>query len=191
LSAASTSAGRRKSAPALLSVTISNVLRSGSLAGADLRRPAEVLAALNDAFQGRRHGYKFFTIWYGVYRMGGRSLTYASGGHPSAIVMAPGEGEPLVFPATGPVMGIAPGMEFSATSAAIPPGSRLFIFSDGVFDIRRDRCCVWDLPACIAHLTALSPSEPNVMDKLLAHVRELRGSAHLDDDFSVIEARFP
>jgi serine phosphatase RsbU (regulator of sigma subunit) len=176
---------------ALLSVTISNVLRSGSLAGADLRRPAEVLAALNDAFQGRRHGYKFFTIWYGVYRMGSRSLTYASGGHPSAIVTAPGEAQPLVFPATGPVMGIVPGMEFSATSSSIPPGSRLFIFSDGVFDIRRDRCSVWDLPACIAHLTALSLSEQNVMDMLLAHVRELRGSAHLDDDFSVIEARFP
>jgi hypothetical protein len=28
------------------------------------------------------------------------------------------------------------------------------------------------------------------MDDLLAHVRHLRGSTQLDDDFSIIEARF-
>jgi hypothetical protein len=29
-----------------------------------------------------------------------------------------------------------------------------------------------------------------VMDQLLQHVQHLRGSPHLDDDFSIIEARF-
>ena len=53
---------------ALLSVTISNVIRAGSLPGADMRRPDQVLARLNETFQGQQHGYKFFTIWYGVYR---------------------------------------------------------------------------------------------------------------------------
>src|SRR5205085_5440295 len=50
---------------ALLAVTITNVIRSGSVSGADLRQPGEVLAALNRGFQGSQHGYKFFTIWYG------------------------------------------------------------------------------------------------------------------------------
>jgi tetratricopeptide (TPR) repeat protein len=174
---------------ALLSVTITNVLRSGSLAGADSRRPDEVLAALNDAFQGMRHGYKFFTIWYGVFDLNERRLTYASGGHPSAMAVVSGGNEPLVFPATGPVMGISPGVKFPSVSEIIPPGTRLFIFSDGVFEVRRDRRMIWDLPACMAHLAVLSQRSENVMDSILSHVRELRGSTHLDDDFSFIEAR--
>jgi serine phosphatase RsbU (regulator of sigma subunit) len=174
---------------ALLSVTITNVIRSGSLAGADPRKPDEVLAALNEAFQGSRHGYKFFTLWYGVYHTGSRTLTYASGGHPSAIAIVPTELQPLVFPATGPVMGISPGVKFCAVASPIPPGAQLFIFSDGVCEVRRDRRTVWNLAACIAHLGALAQREKNVMDMLLAHVRELHGSAHLDDDFSIIEVR--
>jgi sigma-B regulation protein RsbU (phosphoserine phosphatase) len=173
---------------ALLSVTITNVLRTGSLAGADSRRPDEVLAALNDAFQGAQHGYKFFTIWYGVYHTGQRRLTYASGGHPSAMAVVPGEPEPLIFPATGPVMGIMPGTKFPAVSSAIAPGARLFIFSDGVFEVRRNRQMLWDLPGCIAHLAEHGQHEENVMDALLTQIRTLRGSAHLDDDFSFIDA---
>jgi serine phosphatase RsbU (regulator of sigma subunit) len=56
--------------------------------------------------------------------------------------------------------------------------------------VRRDRQTIWDLEACIGKLSALAGTEENVMDALLAHVRELSGSAHLDDDFSLIEARF-
>ena len=35
---------------ALLSVTVANVIRAGALLGADMNRPDQVLAKLNDAF---------------------------------------------------------------------------------------------------------------------------------------------
>ncbi len=175
---------------ALLAVTVTNVIRSGSLPDSDLRRPEQVLAALNRAFQGAQHGYKFFTIWYGVYRASSRTLTYASGGHPSAIALLPDTPQPILFPATGPVMGVLPETTFPTASATLPSGARLFIFSDGVFEIRRDKRGVWNQAACIAHLAAQSQNGESLMDPLLAHARHLRGSAQLDDDFSVIEARF-
>lgn len=140
---------------ALLSVTIANGIRSGSLAGADWRRPGSVLGALNDAFQGARHGHRFFTIWYGVYHVPTRHLSYASGGHPSAIALVPGSMSPFVFPATGPVMGIAPGMEFPEGGATLPQEARLLIFSDGVFELRRDGHDTWGLSSCIAYLASL------------------------------------
>ncbi len=176
---------------ALLSTTIANVIRSGSLAGADMKRPDQVLAALNEAFQGSQHGSKYFTTWYGVYDMSARTLTYASGGHPAAVIIAPGAGEPIVLAATGSVMGIFPTAEFPSLALSVPSGSRFFLFSDGVFEVRRDHRPVWDLPACIAKMAALAGEEANSMEALLAHVRDLRGSPLLDDDFSLIEARFP
>jgi predicted ATPase len=174
---------------ALLAVTITNVIRSGSLAGADLRRPDQVLSALNHAFQGAQHGHKYFTIWYGVYHTASRMLSYASGGHPSAIIIAPDASQPLELPATGPVMGMAPWYTISAVTVPIPPGARLYIFSDGIFEIRRDKLIVWTLADCISHLVSLSQGDTNVMDTLLAHVRKLHGSPQLDDDFSIIDAR--
>jgi len=48
----------------------------------------------------------------------------------------------------------------------------------------------WNLDACIAHLVALAEQQGSLMDELLDHVYHLRGSPRLDDDFSIIEARF-
>lgn len=175
---------------ALLAVTITNVIRSGSIAGADLRRPDLVLAALNQAFQGVQHGNKYFTIWYGVYHTTSRLLSYANGGHPSAILLAPGESKPFAFPATGPVMGIMPDVQFSSATVSIPAGSRLFIFSDGVFEIRREQRIMWNLADCIEYLAVLSKRGGNVMDALLKHAQKLHGTSLLDDDFSIIEASF-
>ena len=176
---------------ALLAVTITNVIRSGALAGADLRHPDQVLTALNQAFQGVQHGHKYFTIWYGVYAKASRTLSYASGGHPAAIVVAPGEMHPITLPATGPVMGIAPGMLFPAVTLLIPPGGRLFIFSDGVFEIRRDKRAVWDMKACTSHLAVLSSRGGKRHGR--AHWRTLAlfaDATTFDDDFPLIDACF-
>jgi serine phosphatase RsbU (regulator of sigma subunit) len=175
---------------ALLSVTITNVIRAGSLPDTDMRQPDQVLAMLNETFQGRRHGGKLFTIWYGVYHAPTKTLRWAGGGHHPSILIVPDNLEPMHLSSTGPMMGVIPRATFPAESCPIPPGARLLIFSDGVFEIRRDKCLVWDLPACISHLAILSQREGILMDELLKHSRRLRGSQQLDDDFSIIEARF-
>ena len=175
---------------ALLSVSVTNVIRSGTLSGADLRRPDQVLAQLNNAFRGQQHGNKYFTIWYGVYHAQTRRLTWAGGGHPPSILLVQGEPNPLVLSSEGMMMGVLRGQEFPAQSCQIPVEARLLIFSDGVFEIFREGHAVWNLADCIAHLAALAKREGNLMDQLLQHVQRLRGSPQLEDDFSIIEARF-
>ena len=174
---------------ALLSVSISNVLRAGSLAGADMRHPDQVLATLNDSFQGKQHGQKFFTIWYGVYCASTRLMTWSGGGHHPALLLN-NSTEAAHLSSSGPMMGILRGAKFPSTSCAIPLGASLLIFSDGVFEIRRKKQTLWDLPRCMGYLAATNHGAGNIMDNVLAHVRHLRGSQQLDDDFSFIEARF-
>jgi len=175
---------------ALLSVTITNVLRSGSLAGADMRRPDQVLAMLNDAFPGERHGGKFFTIWYGVYERSARRLTWAGGGHHPSVLLTPESPDPVLLESTGMMMGLMRGSEYPPESREVPADSRLLIFSDGIFEIIRDGDVVWDLHACIDYLAARHAREGGLMDALLAHVRELRASHELEDDFSIVEVCF-
>jgi serine phosphatase RsbU (regulator of sigma subunit) len=88
------------------------------------------------------------------------------------------------------MMGILRGANFPANSCLVPARARLLIFSDGVFEIFNEHQAAWDLPACVSYLTTLSQGAETVMDELIEHVRRLRGSHQLDDDFSIIEARF-
>ena len=175
---------------ALLAVTVSNVIRAGSLPGADMKQPDQVLARLNDAFQGEQHGERFFTIWYGVYHCVDRMMTWAGGGHPPSIVLLPGNPDPLLLPSSGLLMGVLRGVDFPAQSCPIPAGARLLIFSDGVFEIFCEGRAAWDLDACIAYIATLVERQGTLMDELLEHVYQLRGSPLLEDDFSIIEVRF-
>jgi serine phosphatase RsbU (regulator of sigma subunit)/predicted ATPase len=175
---------------ALLSVTLTNIIRTGALSGADMKRPDQVLAQLNEAFQGQEHGNKYFTIWYGVYQSTTRTLTWAGGGHHPSVVLMPGQPDPLVLTSEGPMMGVLRKAEFPAQSCQIPAEARLLIFSDGVFEVFRDKRQMWNLTDCIAYLAVLGREGGNLMDELLNHVQQLRGSPHLNDDFSIIEARF-
>jgi tetratricopeptide (TPR) repeat protein len=175
---------------ALLSVSLTNVIRSGALSGTDMRRPDQVLAQLNDAFRGEQHGSRYFTIWYGVYNAATRNLTWAGGGHHPSVLLTPDEADPLVLASDGMMMGILRGQSYPARSCQIPVGARLFIFSDGVFEIFRDGKAMWSLADCVSHLKSLAQGQGALMDQLLEHVQRLRGSPHLEDDFSIIEARF-
>lgn len=72
---------------AALSVSVMNALRSQSLPDTDSKDPEQVLVSLNAAFPGEENNDMFFTIWYGVYKKSTRELTYASGGHPPALLI--------------------------------------------------------------------------------------------------------
>ncbi len=175
---------------ALLSVTLTNINRTGAWSGVDMKRPDQVLVQLNEAFRGQQHGNKYFTIWYGVYHSTSRTLAWAGGGHHPSIVLLPGQPRPMVLASEGPMMGVLRQAEFPAQSCSVPAGARLLIFSDGVFEVFREKRQMWSLSECIAYLTELGKEGGNLMDELLHHVERLRGSPHLNDDFSIIEAVF-
>jgi hypothetical protein len=42
-----------------LSVTITNVIRTGALSGVDKKQPDQVLARLNETFRGEQHGNRY------------------------------------------------------------------------------------------------------------------------------------
>jgi hypothetical protein len=64
-----------------------DVLRTHALPDTDVRDPAAVLTALNAVFQMSDHGNRYLTIWYGVYDRRDRSLAFATGGHPPALML--------------------------------------------------------------------------------------------------------
>lgn len=176
---------------ALLSVTVTNVVRAGTLQGVDMARPGDVLAALNDAFPAASHGNKFFTMWYGVYNVRTHDLVWAGAGHHPAALLQPGVRELRMLESTGPLLGAVTGLAYDEERCIVPPGSRLLISSDGVFEILRDGVVVWSLQEFHAFLgNQAAVRAESLLDDILAKAQRLRGPAQFDDDVSLIEVTF-
>lgn len=173
----------------LLSVSALNVLRSQSLPGADFHDPAQVLERLGATFKMDQHDNRYFTIWYAVFSKKTGQLAYAGGGHPAAVLLArsrPECSELKLLESQGPAIGWDLGMPFAGDVVHLEPGSRLFIFSDGVFEIEKTDGETWSVDE-FHHFMATLPADVSAMDHLLAHARQLHGSNILGDDFSILE----
>ena len=176
---------------ALLSVSVMNLLRNRTLPQADFNRPGQVLAALNNAFPMEKQGGKYFTIWYGVYNLPGRTLCYSSAGHPPAIFLPENNGqpvEPVRLRSPNLFIGGLPEVEFNQKSFPIEEPGRLYIFSDGVFEIESRDGTVWDYDLFVDFI-AQAPRE-SVMDRLWEQNMNMRGQPALEDDFSILEISF-
>ncbi len=178
---------------ALLSVSVMNVLRSQSLPNTDFREPDQVLCALNEAFPMEKQGDKFFTMWYGVFHAESRLLKYASGGHPAAILIhgdSESEKKTDLLTTKGMVIGGMPGILFQASSVIVGKENRLFVFSDGVYEIvdqATDEMVEYDDFVKIVGESAGQGSDR--LAGIRSRMIELNGSESFEDDFSLVMIR--
>jgi phosphoserine phosphatase RsbU/P len=179
---------------ALHSVSVLNVLRSRNLPNVDFRRPEQVLASLNAVFPMDDHKGMYFTMWYGVYKPSTRLLSYASGGHPPALLIqdTAGNGSEIQELRTpNLILGGLKGIDFKYDEVEIKPEARLYVFSDGVYEIMNENTICWEFDDLKAYLEESGDRGTSTMDDLWAHVRQIAGSETLEDDFSVLELRIP
>ena len=175
---------------ALLSAAAINVLRGSTLPGVDFRDPGLVLAALNNAFLMERQNEMYFTLWYGVWQPSTRTLRFAAGGHPPALLVASNTtaaapAEPLA--GAGMVIGGLEGMFYKSFTRHIPGPARLYLLSDGVYEIARaDTGGMWSLDELRDFLGQPRTPGTNDLDSLHAQVRALHGPGPLDDDFTIV-----
>ncbi|MDJ0706954.1 MAG: SpoIIE family protein phosphatase [Leptolyngbyaceae cyanobacterium MO_188.B28] len=178
---------------ALLSVSILNILRKRTLKGANFYQPETVLEALNEVFQVNEKGEDYFTCWYGVYNAVNRKLTFASAGHPPGVLVTPSHNtyKTSYLDSDGIAVGLLPDFPFDVRQHKIPPGSSLYIFSDGVYEIPVGKNnAIWGLEAWTDLLQQHKVSQSDTLKPLLDKVRSINGGDILEDDFSVLEVNF-
>ncbi len=181
---------------ALLSISAIDTLRSRTLPDTNFFDPADVFVHLNNAFQMDTHGDKFFTAWYGVYDRIARNITYSSAGHPGPVLVSGdagqgGRSQVQKLEERGMVIGGMPETQYSKATTKIRPHDRLYIFSDGVYEITRPDGTMWSYDDLVEFLAAPGNPWESTIDRLLQHARRLGGSDSFADDFSIIEVTFP
>ncbi|MFN6561905.1 MAG: PP2C family protein-serine/threonine phosphatase [Nostoc sp. ChiSLP01] len=178
---------------ALLSVSVLNVLRSQSLPNTNFCQPSEVLKALNHAFQMRKHGDKYFTIWYGVYHRLKRQLIYANAGHPPALLLSSTSTANIQIQRLTSLdlpIGFLPDVEFQNAVFEVKENSTLYIFSDGAYEINQPDGKILGLDAFINLLTKCSQTDICNLNQLLANILSFNTQDNLDDDLSLVKVNF-
>jgi phosphoserine phosphatase RsbU/P len=180
---------------ALLSVSAMNALRSQALPQTDFRAPGQVLGALNNAFQMDQQNGLFFTIWYGVYHKPTRRIDYAGGGHPPVLLFNGQSADQAaleILEAGGPMIGAVPDLEFKSASTSLGSFAKLFLYSDGVYEIERTDKSMWPFNEFIEFMKK-GPNDiagDSKMDRLIAYDREIQGREEFVDDCSIVELQF-
>ncbi len=172
---------------ALLSITVMNVIRSQSLPGVDFRRPSQVLRGLNEAFPMESQNDMYFTIWYGVFHRRTGRVTFGSAGHnPAVLVDKMGV---VNLSTNGPIIGFLPGVEFPEASHAVAAGNRLYLFSDGAYELRKDCGERMGFDEFSAYLGSPAGRDAD-LDGVIQWAREVQQGSPFDDDFSILWLQF-
>jgi len=174
---------------ALLSVGVFQAIRRQTLRDTDFGDPAEVLASLNCAYPMEEHGGKFFTMWYGVYDPTTRKLRYASGGHPPAMVISD-DGDARALNQGGMIVGVMPRQKYNVSEESLAFGDRLYIYSDGVYEVRQGGTGEMLMPEGLMRVLADTPiNARSRVEHITKTIRDYQGADDFADDYSLLEMR--
>jgi PAS domain S-box-containing protein len=148
-----------------------------------LRDPPRVLALANDAIIRLWPG-AYATVFYAVLDPGG-ALTYATAGHPPALLVTADVAEFLDI-APGPLLGAATDAVYPGGTRHLPPAATLVLYTDGIVE-QRDRILDEGLER-LARTAARRPdaSPDEVCDAL---IRDVLADRPRFDDVCLLVAR--
>ena len=175
---------------ALLAVSAINVMSGQTLPNTDFLVPDKVMEGLNEAFPMDRNNGFFFTMWYGVLNVNTGELKFSGGGHPFPFLLKK-PGEICEIENTNLVVGCMSGVTYTSSTIIVPRGAKLFVFSDGAFEIERPDGTFWDEHGLMAYLSQEFPEGKTELDDLQEVLLEMRGKPILDDDYSILCVEFP
>ncbi len=180
---------------ALLSISVLNSVRARLLMGeAAMADPARVLAELNAAFPMENQNNMLFSMWYGVFDRRTRQLTYSSAGHPPALLLhgdcAEGAEDYTALGTEGPSVGAMEGVEFLNGHTTVDLGAKLYIYSDGAFEIPLSGGREWTFDEYVAVIRSTRYMSGGETAYLRKRIGSLCIKPRFPDDFTIVRFTF-
>ncbi len=172
----------------LMAMGILNDLRTQSI-DADITCPKSVLSRLNQRIQISERHSKYLTIWYGVYDLNSERLTYASAGHPPALLIAHREGAPEILKTPGVPIGLLPNPAYHSQTHHISGPSTLYLFSDGIYEFPDHNGKIWGLSAFQSYLYQ-AQRQFLPLDTVLQQLQHQNTHPQFIDDLSILQITF-
>ncbi|MCJ7683372.1 MAG: serine/threonine-protein phosphatase, partial [Desulfobacteraceae bacterium] len=129
----------------------------------------------------------------GVYNKKLRELTFANGGHPPPIAIvgeSPEISKTVVLESRGLIIGGLPEQKYEKAKIALKTFTRLYIYSDGIYEVTRPDGSMLKLDDFINLVSKLSHKGDTSPAEIIEEIRKTQGSDVFDDDVSLMEVRF-
>jgi serine phosphatase RsbU (regulator of sigma subunit) len=175
---------------AMHAANVANALRRRALPGVDFEDPAQVATGVNAVFPMEEHNGLMLTLWYFSYHLPSRQLRFCAAGHHPSFLLTPAAPDPVPLWQRSPAIGMLPFGKWTSGAQILPPGSKLFVFSDGAFEIITGDGYQWSMEDL--RQIIMQPSIPGLDEpqRLFRAVRAASKPGPLDDDFSVMRITF-
>lgn len=178
---------------ALFMAAAKTVLKNSILSGAEGSSLAEAVAAANDQLSADNDEGLFVTVFAGILHLATGEFEYVNGGHNPPILLQ-GEEAPAYLPQTrkSPVLGMMEGIPFEEKRLCLAPGSRLFLYTDGVteaMDESRQMFTKERLEKKLSLLSARAATE-EIIEAILLEVKSHAGAADQSDDITMLVLKY-
>ncbi len=155
-----------------------------------LKTPEEIVLQVSDALTAQNPRGMFVTLFCAVFEPRTATLTWASAGHPSPVLLRPGSAPCLPFASSAMVAGVLAGMEVGGRTQELRPGDTLVLYTDGVTEAFNSQGVMFGDAGLIDQLTR----QPGVraadsVASVLGAVRQHAGDHPQSDDITIVAVR--
>ena len=174
-----------KGIPAALFMMASKIILANNfMAG---KMPAQVLADSNDMISRHNPEEMFVTVWAGILEISTGKLTAANAGHEYPVIRH-GNGQfELLKDKHGFVVGGMGGMRYEEYELQLEPGSRLFLYTDGVPEATDPDDQLFGTERMMEALNQLSETDArSVLEGVRKAVDEFTAGAEQFDDLTML-----
>ena len=174
-----------KGVPAALFMAVTRTLIRANATHAD-QSPGACLETVNDMLVQSTREEIFVTVFYGVFDLRTGVLTYANGGHnPPCLV----DGDKIeVLPLTGGVvLSMFEGLSYREHSVRVPPGGKLFFYTDGVneaVNTQEEEFGDGRMRTALRDVGAGGPGD--IIEHVVREVESFAGHAEQADDITMV-----
>lgn len=175
-----------KGVPAALYMMASRILlHTRSMMGGS---PAEILGKVNETICANNQEEMFVTVWLGILEISTGRLTAANAGHEYPVIQkTPGGPFELLKDRHGFVIGGMPGMKYKEYELQIVPGTKLFLYTDGVPEAADAENNMFGCDRMLAALNGDADAAPKqVLENVRASVDAFVKDAEQFDDLTML-----
>jgi serine phosphatase RsbU (regulator of sigma subunit) len=174
---------------ALHSISVLNMLKSYVQRHVLLNNPEEVITSLNESFLMEDHSDLFFSMWYGVYHRDSGELKYVCAGHPFPLIINHQSHISVTAKANVPI-GWFSGYQYSSESIKIEPGTRIYLFSDGAYELLKDNNEIMNLKEFYDFLLKENDDKNQELSGLIKKLQQIQEREEFLDDLSLVRIDF-
>ena len=174
-----------KGVPAALFMMASKIiLQSVAMLG---HSPAEILTRTNEAICSNNEAQMFVTVWVGILEISTGKLTAANAGHEYPVLKHPDGRFELYKDKHGFVIGGMEGVRYKEYEIQLEPGSKLFVYTDGVAEATDANQELFGTERMIAALNADPGAAPQqILKNVRASVDGFVKDAEQFDDLTML-----